>query len=72
VRARSRPRFADGSEFTALSERMLHLLILRVAMAAIVFLWASVRPELVGVTLAQLGAASLAFAARPVAAGSLS
>ena len=63
MRTRSRSRFTDGSEFTALSERMLHLLVLRTAMAAIVFLWASMRPELVGVTLVQLGAASLGFVA---------
>ncbi|HEX5823529.1 MAG TPA: EAL domain-containing protein [Candidatus Limnocylindrales bacterium] len=61
--ARSRPRFPDGSEFAALSERMLHLLVLRVAMAAIVILWATVRPELVGVSLLQLGLASLGYVA---------
>jgi diguanylate cyclase (GGDEF)-like protein len=63
VRARSRPRLAEGSEFTALSERMLHLLLLRTAMAAIVVLWAAIRPELVGLPFVHLGAASLGYVA---------
>jgi diguanylate cyclase (GGDEF)-like protein len=46
---------------------MLHLLILRLAMAAIVVAWAAIRPETVGVSLATVAAGSLGYVAVSVA-----
>ena len=54
-------RPAEGTEFTALSERMLHLLGLRLAVAAIVVAWAAVRPEVIGVPFSALAAGSTAY-----------
>ncbi len=53
----------DGSEFTALSERMVQLLALRLAMAAIVVGWAAVRPDLLGVPIATMVGVSAAYVA---------
>jgi diguanylate cyclase (GGDEF)-like protein len=66
IGAGSRLRPATGSEFAALSERMLHLLAFRVGMAAIVALWAAVRPELVTIPLTSLAAMSLGYVALAV------
>ncbi len=54
---------AEGSEFTALGERMLYLLALRLGMAAIVMAWAGVRPELLGVPLPTLALGSAVYVA---------
>ena len=56
-------RSAEGTEFTALSERMLHLLALRLAMATIVVGWAAVRPEVLGAPFAALVAGSAGYVA---------
>jgi len=53
----------EGSEFSALSERMMQLLALRLAMAAIVVAWASARPELVGIPFAMVIAGSVGYVA---------
>jgi len=53
----------EGSEFTALSERMLQLLGLRVAIAAIVVAWAAVRPELLGIPFSTMVGVSGAYVA---------
>jgi diguanylate cyclase (GGDEF)-like protein len=51
----SSPTFsADRVEYTALSDRMGNLLLLRFAMGAIVVLWAALRPEAVGIEFAAL------------------
>ncbi|HLO35570.1 MAG TPA: EAL domain-containing protein [Candidatus Deferrimicrobium sp.] len=60
-------RSTEGTEFSALSERMLHLLVLRIAMAAIVVAWAGVRPEALGVPLGALVAGSASYVAVAVA-----
>ena len=57
-----------SDEYTALSDRMGYLLVLRVAMATVTLAWAAIRPEalgtpfagLVGVTAAYVGVATLA------------
>jgi diguanylate cyclase (GGDEF)-like protein len=49
---------ADRSEYAALSDRMAALLALRFAMAAIVAVWAFLRPEVLGIGLAPLLAVS--------------
>ncbi len=64
---RARFRAAEGSEFSALSERMLQLLVLRAAMAAIVVGWAAVRPELLGIPFATLAIGSTAYVASALA-----
>ena len=48
----------DRSEYAALSDRMAALLGLRFAMAAIVAVWALLRPEVLGIGLAPLLAVS--------------
>jgi diguanylate cyclase (GGDEF)-like protein len=61
-----------SDEYTALSDRMGYLLVLRLAMAAITLAWAAIRPEalgtpfiwLLGVTAAYVGVAGLAEVAR--------
>src|SRR3954469_28730 len=60
---RSRIRGHEGSEFAALSERMLQLLALRIAMGAIVVAWSAVRPELLGVPFGAIIGGSAAYVA---------
>jgi diguanylate cyclase (GGDEF)-like protein len=64
---RTRLGATEGSEFTALSERMLHLLALRIAMAAIVVGWAAVRPEVLGIPFAEMTAGSAIYVGLAVA-----
>ena len=45
-----------GSDYTALSERMAYLLLLRVGLAIMVLAWSAVRPESLGAPLQALGA----------------
>src|SRR5690349_5330595 len=59
IRGRFRPT-ASG-EFTALSERMLYLMAFRLGMATIVGIWASVRPDLLGVPLTTIVTGSAAY-----------
>ena len=54
---------ADRMEYTALSERMGHLLVLRFAMGAIVVAWAALRPESVGIEFAALLGGTIAYLA---------
>ena len=60
---RARLRSQEGTEFAALSERMLQLLLLRVSIAAMVVTWAAVRPELLGIPLLTMIAGSVAYVA---------
>ena len=53
----------DRLEYTALADRMLLLLPMRAAFATIVMAWAAWRPELLGISMLQLGAASLGYMA---------
>jgi diguanylate cyclase (GGDEF)-like protein len=48
---RQHPR---ADEYTALSDRMSYLLLLRVGLATVVFAWAAIRPEVLGTTLPEL------------------
>ena len=52
---------ADRSDYTALSERMGHLLLLRFALAVMVVSWSSMRPEGLGIAFPQLVGASVAY-----------
>ena len=45
----------DRTEYTALSDRMILLLTLRIALSGIVLAWSAMRPEVLGETLATLG-----------------
>jgi hypothetical protein len=54
-------RTPDRLEFTALGDRMLLLLAMRTALAVIVMAWAAWRPELLGLSLVQLGVTTVAF-----------
>ena len=51
----------DRSEYTALSERMAHLLLLRGALAIMVVGWSAIRPEGLGIPFALLAALSVAY-----------
>ena len=59
----SRSSAPDRAEYTALSERMGNLLILRFAMAAVVTAWAALRPEAVGIEFAALLAGTVGYLA---------
>jgi diguanylate cyclase (GGDEF)-like protein len=52
---------ARPDEYTALSDRMGHLLLLRLAIASVVVIWAAIRPEALGTSFAQLVTISIAF-----------
>src|SRR3954462_15462876 len=67
ISSRTHFRATEGSEFTALSERMLYLLVFRLGMATIVMAWAAVRPELLGVSLNGLAVGSVGYVALAVA-----
>jgi diguanylate cyclase (GGDEF)-like protein len=58
----------DRLEYTALGDRMVRLLGMRAALAAIVLVWTAWRPELLGISLAGLGLATVAYVALAVAA----
>jgi len=51
----------DRADYTALSDRMTYLLMLRVALAAIVMAWSAIRPEALGGPLVALMAVSTAY-----------
>jgi diguanylate cyclase (GGDEF)-like protein len=57
----------DRLEYTALGDRMVRLLGMRAALAAIVMAWTAWRPELLGMSLAGLGLATVAYVALAVA-----
>jgi diguanylate cyclase (GGDEF)-like protein len=57
----------DRLEYTALGDRMLLLLAMRVALAAIVVAWSAWRPELLGMTLGTLVAGSAGYVALSMA-----
>ena len=52
---------ASKADFSSLSDRMSYLLVLRLAIGAIVALWAVLRPEALGVSLQTLGAWTVAY-----------
>ena len=56
-------RHATENDYTALSDRMGHLLVLRVAIATVVVAWSVLRPESLGTPLAWLVGASATYVA---------
>ena len=56
-------RHAATDDYTALSDRMGHLLVLRVAIATVVVAWSILRPESLGTPLAWLVGASAGYVA---------
>src|SRR5688572_5252192 len=57
-----------SDEYTALSDRMGYLLILRLAMAAFTIAWAAIRPEALGTAFTTLAAVTATYVAISVAA----
>ena len=51
----------DRVEYTALSDRMSNLLLLRFALAAMVLVWAGVRPEALGVSFGVLAGVTVGY-----------
>lgn len=56
-------RATDRPEYTALSERMGYLLVLRIAVAMVVVGWAVARPEVLGAPVEWVGGGSAAYLA---------
>ena len=56
IRQHQRPE-----EYTALSDRMGYLLMLRIAMAAVAVTWSAIRPEALGTPFAVLAAVSVGY-----------
>jgi diguanylate cyclase (GGDEF)-like protein len=54
---------ASAEEYTALSDRMSHLLLLRIGIAGVVVAWAALRPEVLGTRLVDLVAITAAYLA---------
>ena len=54
IRQHQRPE-----EYTALSDRMGYLLMLRIALATVVVAWSAIRPEALGTPFAVLAAIAL-------------
>ncbi|HEY8237937.1 MAG TPA: EAL domain-containing protein [Candidatus Limnocylindrales bacterium] len=52
---------AERLDYTALGDRMLVLLAMRAAFATLVVAWSASRPDLLGMSLTQLGSASVAY-----------
>ncbi len=52
---------AERLDYTALGDRMLVLLSMRAAFATLVVAWSASRPDLLGMSLTQLGSASVAY-----------
>jgi diguanylate cyclase (GGDEF)-like protein len=52
---------AERLDYTALGDRMLVLLAMRAAFATLVVAWSASRPDLLGISLVQLGSASVAY-----------
>jgi two-component system cell cycle response regulator len=58
----------DRADYTALSDRMAALLILRVALAGMVIGWAALRPDVLGVPFETLALVSLSYVGMAVLA----
>jgi diguanylate cyclase (GGDEF)-like protein len=56
-------RHVAPDDYTALSDRMGHLLVLRIAMGAVVVAWSFIRPESLGTPLSVLVAVTAAYVA---------
>jgi diguanylate cyclase (GGDEF)-like protein len=58
---------AEATDYAALSERMSNLLLLRLALAAMVLVWAGVRPEALGVSFGVLAGMTVGYLAASIA-----
>jgi diguanylate cyclase (GGDEF)-like protein len=58
----------QAEEYTALSDRMSYLLLLRVGMACVVVAWAAIRPEVLGTSLTELVGITTGYLAAACAA----
>ncbi len=56
----------EVTDYAALSERMSNLLLLRLALAAMVLIWAAIRPEALGVTFAVLAGVTVGYLAAAI------
>ncbi len=56
-----RRRHVTPEDYTALSDRMGHLLVLRMAMGAVVMAWSFARPESLGVPISALAGATAVY-----------
>ncbi len=59
--AAARAELGSRGDFSSLSDRMSYLLVLRLAMGAIIAIWAVLRPEALGVPLSSLGVWTAAY-----------
>jgi diguanylate cyclase (GGDEF)-like protein len=57
----------EATDYSALSERMSYLLLLRIALATVVLTWAAFRPEAMGVSFAVLAGVTIGYLAASVA-----
>ncbi len=57
----------ESTDYSALSERMSNLLLLRLALAGIVLVWAAMRPEALGVTFPVLAGVTSGYLAAAIA-----
>jgi diguanylate cyclase (GGDEF)-like protein len=57
----------DRADYTALSDRMILLLGLRIGVAAVVVAWSAVRPEVLGLPFAALAAGGAAYVGAAIA-----
>jgi len=58
---------SEATDYAALSERMSNLLLLRLALAAMVLVWAAVRPEVLGVSFGVLAGVTVGYLTASVA-----
>ncbi len=68
MKAQRDARQPARTDFSSLSDRMSHLLLLRIAMAGIVMTWSVLRPEALGIPLATLGLATAGYLGVGIAA----
>src|SRR5688572_24500562 len=57
----------DRTEYTALSDRMLLIMALRIALAGIVLAWSAMRPEVLGTALSTLIAGTVCYVSASLA-----
>ena len=58
---------AEATDYSALSERMSYLLLLRIALATVVLTWAALRPDALGVSFAVLAGVTIGYLTASVA-----
>ncbi len=58
---------AEATDYSALSERMSYLLLLRIALATVVLTWAAIRPDALGVSFPVLAGVTIGYLSASVA-----